>query len=60
MASAIGQRLAECDPPPPPTLLAAVEEASRLKRIAGRRKSRDRMAGHVCQSSSESDDSSPT
>ena len=32
---------------PPPTLLAAVEEASRLKRIAGRRKSRDRMAGHV-------------
>ena len=55
----IGQRLAERDPPPP-TLLAAVEEASRLKRIANRRRSRDRMAGHVCQSSSESDDSSPT
>ena len=53
----IGQRLAERDPP---TLLAAVEEASRLKRIANRRRSRDRMAGHVCQSSSESDDSSPT
>ena len=53
----IGQRLAERDPP---TLLAAVEEASRLKRIADRRRSRDRMAGHVCQSSSESDDSSPT
>ena len=53
----IGQRLAERDPP---TLLAAVEEASRLKRIADRRRSRDRMAGQVCQSSSESDDSSPT
>ena len=53
----IGQRLAERDPP---TLLAAVEEASRLKRIAARRRSRDRMAGQVCQSSSESDDSSPT